>query len=94
MTLDKITSVLATGGKHLGDLVYWSLTAARSTGKRWRTSGGARSSRPRSCRIPPGGEYTSTSMRRAERRQGANDVHVLIEAGTRRDLAAEPRVAS
>jgi hypothetical protein len=28
MTLDKITSVLATGGKHLGDLVYWSLTAA------------------------------------------------------------------
>lgn len=28
MTLDKITSVLATGGEHIGDLVYWSLSAA------------------------------------------------------------------
>jgi hypothetical protein len=29
MTLDKITSVLATGGKHLGDIVYWTLAEAR-----------------------------------------------------------------
>lgn len=29
MTLDKITSVLATGGQHLGDIVYWTLTEAR-----------------------------------------------------------------
>lgn len=29
MTLDKITSVLATGGKHLGDIVYWTLSEAR-----------------------------------------------------------------
>jgi hypothetical protein len=28
MTLDRITSALATGGQHIGDLVYWSLTAA------------------------------------------------------------------
>jgi hypothetical protein len=29
VTLDKITSVLATGGKHLGDIVYWTLSEAR-----------------------------------------------------------------
>jgi len=29
MTLHKITSVLATGGKHLGDIVYWTLSEAR-----------------------------------------------------------------
>jgi hypothetical protein len=29
MTLDKITSVLATGGQHLGDIVYWTLAEAR-----------------------------------------------------------------
>lgn len=29
MTLDKITSVLATRGKHLGDIVYWTLAEAR-----------------------------------------------------------------
>lgn len=29
MTLDKITSVLPTGGQHLGDIVYWTLAEAR-----------------------------------------------------------------
>lgn len=29
VTLDKITSVLATGGHHLGDIVYWTLAEAR-----------------------------------------------------------------
>lgn len=29
MTLDKITSALAKGGQHLGDLLYWSLADAR-----------------------------------------------------------------
>jgi hypothetical protein len=29
VTLDTITSVLATGGKHLGDIVYWTLSEAR-----------------------------------------------------------------
>lgn len=29
MTLDTITSVLATGGNHLGDIVYWTLAEAR-----------------------------------------------------------------
>jgi hypothetical protein len=29
VTLDKITSVLATGGQHLGDIVYWTLAEAR-----------------------------------------------------------------
>jgi hypothetical protein len=29
MTLDKITSVLATGGQHLGDIAYWTLAEAR-----------------------------------------------------------------
>lgn len=29
MTLDTIKSVLATGGKHLGDIVYWTLAEAR-----------------------------------------------------------------
>jgi hypothetical protein len=29
VTLDTITSVLATGGKHLGDILYWTLAEAR-----------------------------------------------------------------
>ncbi len=29
MTLDKITSVLANGEQHLGDIVYWTLAEAR-----------------------------------------------------------------
>ncbi len=29
MTFDKLTSVLANGGQHLGDLIWWTLAEAR-----------------------------------------------------------------